>query len=181
MVITLPSSSFFTLAAATNAKYWMTFLVFSVLPAPDSPVINIDWFSRSKQGIQLDCEHEPWLVVITGSGLLSIRIQFLVDFWWEPCGYSVLKNSICRHSRSCEALVRILHVRSLHGMSPCESFPEESSSFRSTALDRAWLTAVSAWLVCRVFLLPVVISRSTIRSSLLIISFGISVAQGWKT
>ena len=45
---TFPSSSFFVPAAATKAKYWMTFLVFSVLPAPDSPVINIDWFSRSK-------------------------------------------------------------------------------------------------------------------------------------
>lgn len=28
------------------AKYWMTRLVFSVLPAPDSPVIRIDWFCR---------------------------------------------------------------------------------------------------------------------------------------
>lgn len=27
------------------AKYEMTFFVFSVLPAPDSPVISIDWFS----------------------------------------------------------------------------------------------------------------------------------------
>jgi hypothetical protein len=26
------------------AKYAMTFFVFSVLPAPDSPVIRIDWF-----------------------------------------------------------------------------------------------------------------------------------------
>ena len=26
------------------AKYEMTFLVFSVFPAPDSPVIRMDWF-----------------------------------------------------------------------------------------------------------------------------------------
>lgn len=36
--------------AATYAKYWMTFLVFSVLPAPDSPVHKIDWSSRSTWG-----------------------------------------------------------------------------------------------------------------------------------
>lgn len=36
--------------AATYAKYWMTFLVFSVLPAPDSPVHRIDWSSRSANG-----------------------------------------------------------------------------------------------------------------------------------
>lgn len=30
------------------AKYEITFFVFSVLPAPDSPVINIDWFSLSE-------------------------------------------------------------------------------------------------------------------------------------
>lgn len=33
--------------AATYAKYCITFFVFSVLPAPDSPVHNIDWSSRS--------------------------------------------------------------------------------------------------------------------------------------
>lgn len=33
--------------AATNARYWMTFLVFSVLPAPDSPVHKILWSSLS--------------------------------------------------------------------------------------------------------------------------------------
>lgn len=32
------SSSFFPLAAATWAKYEITFLVFSVFPAPDSPL-----------------------------------------------------------------------------------------------------------------------------------------------
>jgi len=32
------SSSFFELAAATIAKYEMTFFVFSVFPAPDSPL-----------------------------------------------------------------------------------------------------------------------------------------------
>ena len=31
-------SSFFCDAAATRAKYWITFFVFSVLPAPDSPL-----------------------------------------------------------------------------------------------------------------------------------------------
>lgn len=35
--------------AATYAKYWMTFLVFSVLPAPDSPVHRILWSSRSEK------------------------------------------------------------------------------------------------------------------------------------
>ena len=38
----------FGLDAATCAKYWMTFLVFSVFPAPDSPVQRIDWSSRSE-------------------------------------------------------------------------------------------------------------------------------------
>ena len=33
------SSAFFE-AAATRAKYWITFFVFSVLPAPDSPLWN---------------------------------------------------------------------------------------------------------------------------------------------
>jgi hypothetical protein len=33
--------------APTIAKYEMTFFVFSVLPAPDSPVMSIDWFSLS--------------------------------------------------------------------------------------------------------------------------------------
>lgn len=28
---------------ATAAKYWMTFLVFSVLPAPDSPLCDVSW------------------------------------------------------------------------------------------------------------------------------------------
>lgn len=32
---------------ATVARYWMTFLVFSVFPAPDSPVQRIDWSSLS--------------------------------------------------------------------------------------------------------------------------------------
>ena len=59
--ITSPSL-FLVPAAATKAKYWMTFLVFSVLPAPDSPVINIDWFSRSKHTVGSDlcnacCNH----------------------------------------------------------------------------------------------------------------------------
>lgn len=39
----------FGLEAATYAKYCITFLVFSVLPAPDSPVHRIDWSSRSKK------------------------------------------------------------------------------------------------------------------------------------
>ncbi len=36
--LTFDPSSFLTAVAATYAKYWMTFLVFSVLPAPDSPL-----------------------------------------------------------------------------------------------------------------------------------------------
>ena len=36
--------------AATLARYWMTFLVFSVFPAPDSPVHRMDWSSRSTTG-----------------------------------------------------------------------------------------------------------------------------------
>ena len=31
----------------TKAKYVITFFVFSVFPAPDSPVIRIDWFLDS--------------------------------------------------------------------------------------------------------------------------------------
>ena len=34
--------------AATYAKYWITFLVFSVFPAPDSPVQRMLWSSRSE-------------------------------------------------------------------------------------------------------------------------------------
>lgn len=37
----------FGLEAATYAKYWMTFFVFSVFPAPDSPVQRMLWSSRS--------------------------------------------------------------------------------------------------------------------------------------
>lgn len=37
----------FGLDAATYAKYCITFFVFSVLPAPDSPVHRMDWSSRS--------------------------------------------------------------------------------------------------------------------------------------
>lgn len=44
----LSDSSFsFLVEAPTVAKYAITFFVFSVFPAPDSPVINIDWFSLS--------------------------------------------------------------------------------------------------------------------------------------
>lgn len=45
--------------AATYAKYWITFLVFSVLPAPDSPVHRIDWSSRS-----VNWERENWICVL---------------------------------------------------------------------------------------------------------------------
>ena len=41
------------LDAATKARYWMTFFVFSVLPAPDSPVHRILWSSRSKPKYKL--------------------------------------------------------------------------------------------------------------------------------
>lgn len=41
------------LEAATQARYWMTFFVFSVLPAPDSPVHKIDWSSRSEKNKSL--------------------------------------------------------------------------------------------------------------------------------
>lgn len=34
--------------APTMAKYEITFFVFSVFPAPDSPVISMDWFSLSE-------------------------------------------------------------------------------------------------------------------------------------
>lgn len=42
------ASDFFD-EAPTVAKYAITFFVFSVFPAPDSPVINIDWFSASEE------------------------------------------------------------------------------------------------------------------------------------
>lgn len=41
------ASSVFLVEAPTVAKYAITFFVFSVFPAPDSPVINMDWFSLS--------------------------------------------------------------------------------------------------------------------------------------
>ncbi|SRR6266851_2784718 len=34
-------------SVAIAARYWMTFFVLSVFPAPDSPVIRMLWFSRS--------------------------------------------------------------------------------------------------------------------------------------
>lgn len=43
-------SSAFLVEAPTVAKYAITFFVFSVFPAPDSPVINMDWFSLSVNG-----------------------------------------------------------------------------------------------------------------------------------
>lgn len=46
-IIELTEPEPFGLEAATYAKYWITFFVFSVLPAPDSPVHKIDWSSRS--------------------------------------------------------------------------------------------------------------------------------------
>lgn len=47
MLLTAPDP--FGFDAATYAKYWITFFVFSVLPAPDSPVHRIDWSSRSTE------------------------------------------------------------------------------------------------------------------------------------
>lgn len=40
---------------ATIARYWMTFLVFSVFPAPDSP---LEWAKKGKEGIKLCSEIE---------------------------------------------------------------------------------------------------------------------------
>jgi len=34
-------------SVAIAARYWITFFVLSVFPAPDSPVIRMLWFSRS--------------------------------------------------------------------------------------------------------------------------------------
>lgn len=39
----------------------MTFLVFSVLPAPDSPVHKIDWSSRSTKEIERKKMKKKWL------------------------------------------------------------------------------------------------------------------------
>lgn len=39
--LTEPASFFPLCDDATTARYWMTFLVFSVLPAPDSPLLKI--------------------------------------------------------------------------------------------------------------------------------------------
>ena len=44
------SSPFFDEAAATRAKYWITFFVFSVLPAPDSPLWNNHHMSGFEKG-----------------------------------------------------------------------------------------------------------------------------------
>lgn len=38
---------------ATWARYWMTFFVFSVLPAPDSPLGNSSQTHRQKDGVSL--------------------------------------------------------------------------------------------------------------------------------
>ena len=45
----LAASPFLGAEAPTKAKYVITFFVFSVFPAPDSPVIRMDWFLDSKE------------------------------------------------------------------------------------------------------------------------------------
>ena len=57
----LAASSLFLVEAPTVAKYAITFFVFSVFPAPDSPVINMDWFSLSvkSETIRFDTIRQP--------------------------------------------------------------------------------------------------------------------------
>ena len=165
MAITLPSSSFFTLAAATKAKYWMTFLVFSVLPAPDSPVINIDWFSRSKQDLHslISSRTHGLQLLLNSPPVYSFRCK---SFWT----FRDFPSNKCRYVRR----VVILDVRSLHERRWSDFLEMTPRAFFlslvkfilqiDTVLDLVWWTAV--------------IQHWLIGSSFLIISVGISVAQG---
>lgn len=56
------------LLAATYARYWITFLVFSVFPAPDSPVHRILWSSRSAKE-QHSLQWQPKVVGVYSQAL----------------------------------------------------------------------------------------------------------------
>jgi len=61
--LTEPASLFPLCDDATIARYWITFLVFSVLPAPDSPLLNKECCHTSHKHlhnnlhIRLVCKH----------------------------------------------------------------------------------------------------------------------------
>lgn len=68
-------SSAFLVEAPTVAKYAITFFVFSVFPAPDSPVINMDWFSLSVKGNELQ---------LHGWNLLTPFFSAYFGILWDP-------------------------------------------------------------------------------------------------
>lgn len=75
--LTEPASLFALCDDATTARYWMTFLVFSVLPAPDSPLLNIG----IKNAVKL---HIIICIIIYLSGWFA-NIMILCIKIYGPC------------------------------------------------------------------------------------------------
>ena len=62
-----------------EAKYWITFLVDSVLPAPDSPVMRMDWFSRS-----WSMSWYAWSATAKMCGGFSMRrLPLYISMYWS--------------------------------------------------------------------------------------------------
>lgn len=77
--ISLTDPDPFGLDAATYAKYCITFFVFSVLPAPDSPVHRIDWSSRSTNRKQWQKERG----VVSRIEKKSEKLELIYEMKWN--------------------------------------------------------------------------------------------------
>ena len=116
----------FGLEAATCARYCITFFVFSVFPAPDSPVHKIDWSSRSikvKRGVWInkwlyngyaDNDWEVYHTYVVWYKMKSEYASICDGVTFRGQGYLSLFFTFCAcKNRTCHAWMIVLNNKSI--------------------------------------------------------------------
>lgn len=114
--------------AATYAKYWITFLVFSVLPAPDSPVQRMDWSSRSVKKCKKKVSNNK-IVKMQSRRRWKVRQRF-VNFYRNSA-----LNLICWATEQTSSLSAKLYKCLWIICSRCDEFPTVLEEKRNKLLE----------------------------------------------